>query len=224
MGNHFALFTQESSDVLGCSVQTGTSTVLAVDTFNTPTPRFNELDESGIQVCACINHACPLIAFVCITEFSKMILYSQVLALWTGGSLARKHVTYSTWTVCVMANCHVCRFSRRIVGQDTEPSDFDLDSDYFFFFGFGNSARGEYLAVVHTAQSSLHVDTTSLIHTLHIYTGSSDPENFPQHENTPAISVAQYNPVQAIGEITPLGLVSAVTAPVCEQQRSQHVI
>ena len=98
--------------------------------------------------------ACPLVPFVCITEFSKKILYSQVLALWTGGSLARKHVTYSTWTVCVMANCHVCRFSRRIVGQDTEPSDFDLDSDYFFFFGLGNSARGEYLAVVLTAHST----------------------------------------------------------------------
>ena len=29
------------------------------------------------------------------------------------------------------------------MGQDTEPSDFDLDNDYFFFFGLGDSARGE---------------------------------------------------------------------------------
>ena len=59
MGNYFALLTQQNSDVLGCSVQTGTATVLAVDTYNIPGRRFNELDESGVPVCACINHCLP---------------------------------------------------------------------------------------------------------------------------------------------------------------------
>ena len=71
-----------------------------------------------------------------------------------------------------------------------------------------------------TLQPTSCVQSFSLSHMFtppHTYTGSPGPERFPRHEVTPPISGQMFNPVQDIGEITPGGLVSLVTTPVCEQ-------
>ena len=87
---------------MGCSVETATGTVLAVDTYNVPGSRNNLLDESGIMVRVVSSFPSHTLTLcVCITEFSKTISCSGVTALRMGGSLARKHVIYmySNWTV-----------------------------------------------------------------------------------------------------------------------------